>query len=121
MAMFGFFLVSLVVGYLVLRYRVHVIVVVHHRQGTTFHHAAKPSSKRASEQPISDSALSSGGCFRISEPWMQARTRKESCRARMRKWVAELRWIIEDRHSGSPHVRADDLYARCSSSVIAGS
>lgn len=50
------FLVSVIIGYLILRYRVHVIVVVQPRQATAFHRSATGSSKRVPEQPTSDSA-----------------------------------------------------------------
>ena len=50
------FLVSVVVGYLVLRYRVHVIVVVRPRPATTAQRSATALSKRTPEQPTSDSA-----------------------------------------------------------------
>jgi Holliday junction resolvasome RuvABC DNA-binding subunit len=50
------FVVSVIVGYLVLRYRVHVIVVVQPRQATAVHRSASGSSKRAPDQPTSDSA-----------------------------------------------------------------
>ena len=50
------FLVSVVIGYLVLRYRVHVIVVVQPRQAAAVTRSPCGSSKRAPEQRISDSA-----------------------------------------------------------------
>jgi hypothetical protein len=56
MATSAFFLISVVVGYLVLRYRVHVIVVVQPRRAAAVTQSPCGSSKRAPEQPISDSA-----------------------------------------------------------------
>jgi hypothetical protein len=52
----------------VLRYRVHVIVVVHPRPATAARQSATGFSKRAPEQPTSDSAPDFGDCVRTSEP-----------------------------------------------------
>ena len=53
--MLALFSVSLVVGYLVLRYRVHVIVVAQPRQAKTAHRSATSSSKHVPAQSTSDS------------------------------------------------------------------
>jgi Holliday junction resolvasome RuvABC DNA-binding subunit len=68
MAMLALFSVSLVVGYLILRYRVHIIIVVQPRHTTAAQRAA--TSKRPPAQPASEapevveiaSALVNLGC-----------------------------------------------------------